>query len=63
MDICALYVFLQVVKRYEFPKVLYKFPIIIYYYYPMLVYSLCPIKLHESRQFYLSCTVKMKLHT
>ena len=29
MGICALYVFLQVVKRFEFPKALYKFPIII----------------------------------
>ena len=26
---CALYVFLQIVKRFEFPKALYKFPIII----------------------------------
>ena len=29
MGICALYVFLWVVKRFEIPKVLYKFPIII----------------------------------
>ena len=29
MGICALYVFLQVVKHFENPKVLYKFPIII----------------------------------
>jgi len=63
MDICALYDFLQVVKCFEFPKVLCKFPVIIYYYYPRLVYSLCPIKPHESRQFDLNCTVKMKLHT
>ena len=29
MGICALYVFLWVVKRFEIPKALYKFPIII----------------------------------
>ena len=29
MGICALYVLLQLVKHFEIPKVLYKFPIII----------------------------------
>ena len=29
MSICAVYVFLQVVKRFGFPKALYKFPAII----------------------------------
>ena len=33
MGICALYVFHLVVKRFEFPKALYKFPNN-YYYYP-----------------------------
>ena len=31
MGICALYVFLSVVKRFEILKPLYKFPIIIIY--------------------------------
>ena len=29
LGICALYVLFHVVKRFEFPKVLYKFPIIV----------------------------------
>ena len=36
---CALYAFLKVVERLEFPKALYKFPIIIIIIIKVLMYT------------------------
>ena len=40
MGIYALYVFFKVVKHFEFPKVLYKFPMIIIIIFNFLYYNL-----------------------
>ena len=56
MGICALYVFLSVVKRFAIPKALYKFPIIIYHL------KSCVLRLFLVRKVYQKTATKTRSH-